>query len=424
MKIKELLKWIYGVFLVLMVSLLFMVILLYTNQLEIEKQLGVLAETNPDLGQASDYIKIIVLMFIVLIVLLAGLFVLLNRRISRPVEALLRQTKKVKSDLDRLTEATIEISQGQLSPDYLISTESLHFRHHDEFDELAKAQNEMLANLNETGGAIAMITHAMKSSRDKLKDVNKWLESAVNERTIDLKQANEQLEAANRELSQLDKAKSEFLRLVSHEIRTPLNGIQGFMMLVKDMPQAVELADIFELLEESVKRLERFSLVALFITELHTRNIEIRRENIPVLDLIQPALKKSERKINLKNLRINLGSSLSTLEITGDRRMLEICIESILDNAEHYSFRDGEINVISAKTTEMVTLEFIDRGSGFSAQALEHMFRLFAPGEQHIDENVGLDLALVKMIMDAHSGNIELGNNPEGGAYVRLIFRR
>ncbi len=418
------LRWIYAIFFFLTTFILFMVLLLYTNQLEIEKSLGAMAQTDMDLNQASAYIKVIIFSFFLLIILLAGLFFILNRRISKPIAALLRQTKKVKSDLDHLTEATIDISQGQLSPEYFISTEPLHLPRKDEFDELAQAQNEMLANLNETGSAITLITGAMKSSRDKLQDLNKWLESAVNERTLDLKQANEKLENANRELSQLDKAKSEFLRLVSHEIRTPLNGIQGFMMLVKDMPQAVELADIFDLLEESVKRLERFSLVALFITELHTRNIEIRREKIPVLNLIQPALKKSDGKIHQKNLRINLGGSLSTLDVIGDRRMLEICIESILDNAVHYSFRDGEIIVISAKTPEMVTLEFIDRGSGFSAQVLEHMFKLFAPGEQHIDENVGLDLALVKMIMDAHSGNIELGNNPEGGAYVRLIFQR
>ncbi len=424
MAIKILLKRVYGFSFFLMALILFMVILLYTNQTEMERQLGVIAETTPDLSQAAAYIKIIVGLFLILVVFLTAFFVLLNRRISKPIEALLQQTRKISNDLNRLTETTIEISQGQLSPEYVITTEALHFAHQDEFAELAKSQNAMLVNLDETGNAIALITGAIKSSRDKLKDLNQWLEAAVAERTLDLKKANEKLETANRELSLLDKAKTEFLRLVSHEIRTPLNGIQGFMMLVKDMPQAAELADIFDLLEESVKRLERFSLVALFITELRTRNIEIKKEEIQILDLIQLALKKSEGKISQKTLRINLGDSLSSLVVIGDRRMLEICVESLIDNAIHYSFKDGEIIILSESSKETTILGFIDHGSGFSPQALVHMFKLFSPGEQHIDENVGLDLALVKMIMDAHEGKIELGNNPEGGAFVRLIFQR
>lgn len=424
MTIKRILQQAYSSFFFLMALILFMVILLFTNQTEIEKQLGVIAETTPDLSQADTYIKIIVGLFLILVVFLTAFFVLLNRRISKPIEALLQQTKKISNDLNRLTETTIEISQGQLNPEYVITTEALHFSHQDEFAELAKSQNAMLGNLDETGNAIALITGAIKSSRDKLKDLNQWLEAAVAERTLDLKKANENLESANRELSLLDKAKTEFLRLVSHEIRTPLNGIQGFMMLVKDMPQAAELADIFDLLEESVKRLERFSLVALFITELRTKNIEIHREEIQVMNLIRGAIQKSAAKIAQKKLRFNLSDTLSFLKITGDQRMLEICVDSIIDNAVHYSFQEGEISIIAQQLPDLIIMAFIDRGSGFSPQALMHMFKLFSPGEQHIDENVGLDLALVKMIMDAHSGNIELGNNPEGGAYVRLIFSR
>jgi K+-sensing histidine kinase KdpD len=67
-------------------------------------------------------------------------------------------------------------------------------------------------------------------------------------------------------------------------------------------------------------------------------------------------------------------------------------------------------------------LSFIDQGCGFSENALKGLYKIFSPGEEHIDENVGLDLALVKMIMDAHGGSIMVTNNPAGGACVTLEF--
>jgi len=423
MKIRGLLKWVYGIFFVLLAGMLFMVLLLYTNQLQIEEHLGALAKQDPDLSQASDYIKEIILLFVFLVLLLSGLFIMLNRRISRPIAALLRQTNQVKKDLNRLTEATIEISQGQLLSDYTAEAMPLHFPRKDEFNELAQAQNEMLSNLNETGSAISLITAAIKASRDKLQDVNTWLEAAVNERTLDLKNANEQLEKAHKELQSLDKAKSDFLRMVSHEIRTPLNGIQGFTYLMKDMPQAPEVAEVFDLLEVSVKRLERFSLVALRITELEAGNKDVRREAISPGELILPVLKKLEAKIQQKNLQVITEGDIESYAIRGDKRMLPMCVESILDNAVTYSNPGGMIRILSSQDQDSVNLEFKDQGPGFSAEALKNLFKTFSPGEEHIDENVGLDLALAKMIMDAHAGKIEVGNNPEGGACVSLIFR-
>jgi signal transduction histidine kinase len=64
----------------------------------------------------------------------------------------------------------------------------------------------------------------------------------------------------------------------------------------------------------------------------------------------------------------------------------------------------------------------IDEGRGFSALALENQFQLFATGSEHINGNKGLSLALVKLIMDLHNGQIEVENNPTSGATVRLIF--
>ena len=67
--------------------------------------------------------------------------------------------------------------------------------------------------------------------------------------------------------------------------------------------------------------------------------------------------------------------------------------------------------------------EFIDHGPGFSPVALDNLYKLFWVGDGHVDQNRGLNLALIKLIMDAHDGRIEVMNNQPKGATVRLIFK-
>ena len=81
---------------------------------------------------------------------------------------------------------------------------------------------------------------------------------------------------------------------------------------------------------------------------------------------------------------------------------------------------ENQIQILKNDTE--VSCRVTDNGPGFSEEALQGLFKLFAPGEPHINDNVGLDLALVKMIMDAHEGRIEIKNNTEGGATVKLLF--
>ena len=55
---------------------------------------------------------------------------------------------------------------------------------------------------------------------------------------------------------------------------------------------------------------------------------------------------------------------------------------------------------------------------------LDTPFQIFGLGEKHVDQNTGLNLALIKLIMEAHEGKIEISNNQTKGAKVRLTFSK
>jgi two-component system sensor histidine kinase/response regulator len=267
-------------------------------------------------------------------------------------------------------------------------------------------------------------THlALKDSLGKLENLNRSLEEKVTERTQQLKEANEKLEVSNIKLLNLDRAKTEFLHLVSHEIRTPLNGILGPMELLKDTPNAHEISDLIEILDMSVKRLERFSIDALLITRLKTKQSDIKKDKINLQALIDEVLEDGKEKFLPANIHIKRIGKLSTGLIEGEAELIKKCIDEILDNAVHFSPVNASIEINTYTKGQSVICEISDNGKGFGKDIINKVFELFVTGDDYNDNKIGIGLPIAKMIMEGHGGIIIIGNNPNGGAFVKLVFQ-
>ena len=248
-----------------------------------------------------------------------------------------------------------------------------------------------------------------------LEEQNKSLALKVEERT-------RELTIANKELELLDKAKLEFLNIISHEIRTPLNGIKGFTEILKERIDTPQLLEFLQYLEISAERLEKFSYQALLITQLRTKKYQINVEEIPILTLLDIVSKKLKTKFEKKNIHLEFKKDADLFTIKADLNLAKICFECLIDNAIKYSPKNEIVLIKVYKENGYTGIEFIDKGSGFSQLALKNLYSFFGVGDKHIDENTGLNLALVKLIMNAHEGDIIVSNN-EVGVTVKLIFK-
>ena len=94
----------------------------------------------------------------------------------------------------------------------------------------------------------------------------------------------------------------------------------------------------------------------------------------------------------------------------------------LLDNSVRFSPQDSTITLKVQKTNNGVHFKLSDQGPGFSAEVLLRKFELFVTGETHIDKNPGMSLPLVKFIIEVHGGDIDLYNNPAGGAAVEFYI--
>ena len=256
----------------------------------------------------------------------------------------------------------------------------------------------------------------LKFSQEKLKNVNKWLEEQVALKT-------EELRVAYDELTLLDEAKIEFLKILSHELRTPLNGIKGFTQILKQKlnPDLLHYIDIIDL---SADRLERFSRVALLISSLRTKSYPLKLEKIGVYSILKDTCNDFTEQLDEKNLEIQCESTFNDDIITADSELIKETFNQLIENAIIYSDNSGKINVSISDDDNLVTILIKDSGTGFSNEALENIFQPFGLGQDHIDKKVGLGLHLVKLIIDAHKAMINIGNNKDGGSYVGLILNK
>lgn len=262
----------------------------------------------------------------------------------------------------------------------------------------------------------------LKRSRDQLKVVNQWLEIKVKERTQELQKAYNDLEVANNELIQLDRAKAEFLEKLSNEIRAPLAGMIGFISVLKNEINPEELTELLKYLDVSIARLERFTTVSMLITELRTKTTSIVREDVQMADLIEFVKHKQLDQIQLRNMTIELKGDVAGTTIHGERNLLEICFENLVDNALKHSPTNSSLTVGVEQRDGMTVCSFRDHGRCFSEDLIKKIQEVIAKDNTQMEENETLDLSLVKLIMDAHMGKLEILNNSDVGATIELHF--
>lgn len=267
-------------------------------------------------------------------------------------------------------------------------------------------------------------THlSLKDSLEELENLNKSLEEKVLERTNQLKEANEKLEATNLKLIDLDKVKSDFLNIISHEIRTPLNGILGPLELLKGPVYASEIGELINILDSSVRRLERFSLDALLITRLKTRPNELKTENVSLNKIFYEVIKENQEMTGSKKLNISTDFDTKSDLVQGEATLIKKTILNILDNAIFFTPVNGTIEVKTYPSGKFIVLEIRDHGPGLSPGIKDHLSELFTYGDKYRDNSKGIGLPVVKMIMDSHGGELILENNPQGGTIVKLLFK-
>ncbi len=250
----------------------------------------------------------------------------------------------------------------------------------------------------------------LKHSKTLLSETNKWLEKVVAERTAEL-------EAAKKELEELDTVKNEFLNLLNHEIRTPLNGILGGLAILREYHLPEDIGLFVQMLDVSAHRLEKFSYKALDISALRAKGKEVlSQEDFNLVELLEEVKTELAEAVTSKNSSLFLSCFSASIPVRADRKRVKHAVTYVAENAIRFSDPGSKIHIIARAVENQVTCVIKDQGPGFSEYALQNLFKPFSNTRHHVDSNAGLSLYFVKLVMEAHGGLASVENQPGGSA--------
>ncbi len=271
--------------------------------------------------------------------------------------------------------------------------------------------------------AIEAAYRQVDDARAALQALNADLENKVAEETENLNRANRQLEDQNRRLQILDRMKSDFVSMVSHELRAPLTNINGGIELTLSRPLDPSLRTNLELVQAEISRLTRFVETILDLSALDAGRLPLYNGPVSFESVV---LTMQTQLVHLPGLgRIRWQAPPNLPYLLADEHALTSVLFHLLDNALKYA-PEGEITISAAPVDSQVCVRVMDSGPGVPPDAIPLLFDRFYRLNSEDSQTVyghGLGLYIVRRLVEAMGGSIEVSNRPEGGACFTCCFQ-
>jgi signal transduction histidine kinase len=233
----------------------------------------------------------------------------------------------------------------------------------------------------------------------------------------------------NRLLMRLDEAfltQRAFVADAAHELRSPLTALSLELQLLERAPDE-------EARREALANLKAAAARAIHLVEqLLTLARNEPRE--PVGELAAVALEQpvaegiADAHALAAARHIELSLEADPVTVRGDREALRTLVRNLVDNAVRYTPQGGRVRVRTragsraAGRTEPALIEVEDSGPGIAPADRERVFDRFYRRAGSAEGGSGLGLAIVKAVADRHGAQVRLGDGPEGGLLVTVLF--
>ncbi|MGI9595411.1 MAG: ATP-binding protein, partial [Acidimicrobiales bacterium] len=259
---------------------------------------------------------------------------------------------------------------------------------------------------------------ALEAAKAATERANEQLEAEVERRTLNLRRAMEDAQAANR-------AKSEFLATVSHEIRTPINGILGMTELLLDTDLDDEQQHLSTTVQSSGEALLGVISDVLDFSKIEAGKVNIIRTWFDLRALVMSTSDVFAVNAELQGLSFDadLDSLISGAVYNGDQVVVRQVLANLLDNALKFTQR-GQVRlqvtvVDEAGEQPRIRFEITDTGIGVSHDARNRIFDAFTQADGSTSRRfggTGLGLAISKQLVATMGGEIGVESDGETGS--------
>lgn len=156
------------------------------------------------------------------------------------------------------------------------------------------------------------------------------------------------------------------------------------------------------------------------MTRLESGALHVRREWVPLEEIIGAALTRLEGQIADRPVHTDLPVDLPLVSVDGI--LIEQLFVNLLENAAKYTPAGSAVDVTARVSGGSVVVEVADRGPGLPPGSEKRVFEKFYRGQQVERPGAGLGLAICLGIAQAHGGSIVGENRPGRGAIFRVTL--
>ena len=219
-------------------------------------------------------------------------------------------------------------------------------------------------------------------------------------------------------LREIDRLKSEFIATASHELRTPLTSIQMGVHLLLEKA-AGDLTDkqveVLSACREDCERLDKLMRDLLDLSRIEAGETKPALASTTTNDLIRDATRELRPQVEAKGISFKVDAPAELPNVLVDRTQVERVLTNLVGNAIRYT-RQGEITIRVLARGNFVAVSVSDTGSGIPHEYLPHIFDKFVQVPGAPTGGAGLGLAISRLIVEAHGGQISAQSEPQKGS--------
>ena len=211
-------------------------------------------------------------------------------------------------------------------------------------------------------------------------------------------------------LREIDRLKSEFIATASHELRTPLTSVQmGVHLLFEGA--AGELNDkqteVLGACREDCERLDKLMRDLLDLSKIEAGESQPELHSVKARELIMDEVETLRPQVEAKGLSFVVDIPIDLPRVLADRSQVERVVANLVVNAIRYT-RQGEIRINAEVLGHFVAVSVSDTGEGIPSEYLSHIFDKFVQVPGAATGGAGLGLAISRLIVEAHGGQISV----------------
>jgi signal transduction histidine kinase len=222
---------------------------------------------------------------------------------------------------------------------------------------------------------------------------------------------------ARRALEQTSRAKDEFLATMSHELRTPLTALLGWATMLKsDHSDEAKLARGLSVIERNAQTQTRIVSDLLDVSRIISGKLRLAVKTTALAVTIRAAADVVRPAADSKGVRLvlNVDPNLTTV---GDPDRLQQIMWNLLTNAVRFTPTKGSVTVTADRDGSQIRLCVQDTGAGIPREHLPHIFERFRQVDSSTTRahgGLGLGLAIVRYLVEAHGGTVDARSEGPG----------